>query len=188
MNPVHEVNAWPRQRTKLYHLSLSTSSYPALSTSVPQIKGREIYEILVKIKESLELMQSLPQHTIESYRQQQQSLLQKQWVPHTQGDYFMKLCSLMEGPFLVFRINGLALKKNTSISGGTNLHALIRNRASIYELSNLYCRQHTHAGHTHSTNKVHPDASFVVFSWLLNLNWLFTSTAFFVSFFPSLWI
>ncbi|KAM6962829.1 tumor protein 63-like isoform 2-T2 [Aplochiton taeniatus] len=43
------------------------------------IKGREIYEILVKIKESLELMQFLPQHTIESYRQQQQSLLQKQW-------------------------------------------------------------------------------------------------------------
>uniref|UniRef100_A0A3B3SVX9 Tumor protein 63 (p63) n=1 Tax=Paramormyrops kingsleyae TaxID=1676925 RepID=A0A3B3SVX9_9TELE len=32
---------------------------------------REIYEILVKIKESLELMQFLPQHTIESYRQQQ---------------------------------------------------------------------------------------------------------------------
>uniref|UniRef100_A0A8C9VXD7 Tumor protein 63 (p63) n=1 Tax=Scleropages formosus TaxID=113540 RepID=A0A8C9VXD7_SCLFO len=42
------------------------------------IKGREIYEILVKIKESLELMQFLPQHTIESYRQQQQSLIQKQ--------------------------------------------------------------------------------------------------------------
>uniref|UniRef100_A0A6Q2X036 Cellular tumor antigen p53 n=1 Tax=Esox lucius TaxID=8010 RepID=A0A6Q2X036_ESOLU len=41
------------------------------------IKGREIYEILVKIKESLELMQFLPQHTIESYRQQQQNLLQK---------------------------------------------------------------------------------------------------------------
>uniref|UniRef100_A0A674M920 Cellular tumor antigen p53 n=1 Tax=Takifugu rubripes TaxID=31033 RepID=A0A674M920_TAKRU len=44
------------------------------------IKGREIYEILVKIKESLELMQFLPQHTIESYRQQQQNLLQKQGV------------------------------------------------------------------------------------------------------------
>lgn len=42
------------------------------------IKGREIYEMLVKIKESLELMQFLPQHTIESYRQQQQNLLQKQ--------------------------------------------------------------------------------------------------------------
>ncbi|MGH0152528.1 UNVERIFIED_CONTAM: hypothetical protein FKN15_073755 [Acipenser sinensis] len=44
-----------------------------------QIKGREIYEILVKIKESLELMQFLPQHTIETYRQQQQHLLQKQF-------------------------------------------------------------------------------------------------------------
>ncbi|XP_068137313.1 tumor protein 63 isoform X5 [Hyperolius riggenbachi] len=42
------------------------------------VKGREIYETLLKIKESLELMQYLPQHTIESYRQQQQHLLQKQ--------------------------------------------------------------------------------------------------------------
>ncbi|XP_031757887.1 tumor protein 63 isoform X6 [Xenopus tropicalis] len=42
------------------------------------VKGREIYEMLLKIKESLELMQFLPQHTIESYRQQQQHLLQKQ--------------------------------------------------------------------------------------------------------------
>ncbi|CAH2247969.1 tumor 63 isoform X2 [Pelobates cultripes] len=41
------------------------------------VKGREIYEMLLKIKESLELMQFLPQHTIESYRQQQQHLLQK---------------------------------------------------------------------------------------------------------------
>lgn len=49
-----------------------------LSLPLVQIKGREIYEILVKIKESLELMQFLPQHTIESYRQQQQNLLQKQ--------------------------------------------------------------------------------------------------------------
>lgn len=49
-----------------------------LSFLLLQIKGREIYEILVKIKESLELMQFLPQHTIESYRQQQQNLLQKQ--------------------------------------------------------------------------------------------------------------
>uniref|UniRef100_A0AAZ3QIH7 Cellular tumor antigen p53 n=1 Tax=Oncorhynchus tshawytscha TaxID=74940 RepID=A0AAZ3QIH7_ONCTS len=44
------------------------------------IKGREIYEILVKIKESLELMQFLPQHTVESYRQQQQNLLQKHFL------------------------------------------------------------------------------------------------------------
>ncbi|ETE56101.1 hypothetical protein L345_18189 [Ophiophagus hannah] len=40
--------------------------------------------MLLKIKESLELMQFLPQHTIETYRQQQQQqqqhqhLLQKQ--------------------------------------------------------------------------------------------------------------
>ncbi|XP_037625661.1 tumor protein 63 isoform X2 [Sebastes umbrosus] len=51
------------------------------------IKGREIYEILVKIKESLELMQYLPQHTIESYRQQQQNLLQKQTSMQSQPLY-----------------------------------------------------------------------------------------------------
>ncbi|XP_062833000.1 tumor protein 63 isoform X1 [Anolis carolinensis] len=48
------------------------------------VRGRETYEMLLKIKESLELMQYLPQHTIETYRQQQQQqqqhqhLLQKQ--------------------------------------------------------------------------------------------------------------
>ncbi|KAJ1087061.1 hypothetical protein NDU88_000255 [Pleurodeles waltl] len=42
------------------------------------VKSREIYEVLLKIKESLELMQYLPQHTIDTYRQQQQHLLQKQ--------------------------------------------------------------------------------------------------------------
>ncbi|KAF2978508.1 hypothetical protein EK904_011274 [Melospiza melodia maxima] len=45
------------------------------------VRGRETYEMLLKIKESLELMQFLPQHTIETYRQQQQQqhqhLLQK---------------------------------------------------------------------------------------------------------------
>uniref|UniRef100_A0A4W6DND9 Tumor protein 63 (p63) n=1 Tax=Lates calcarifer TaxID=8187 RepID=A0A4W6DND9_LATCA len=51
------------------------------------IKGREIYEILVKIKESLELMQFLPQHTIESYRQQQQNLLQKQTSMPSQSPF-----------------------------------------------------------------------------------------------------
>ncbi|XP_058890290.1 tumor protein 63-like isoform X4 [Acipenser ruthenus] len=51
------------------------------------IKGREIYEILVKIKESLELMQFLPQHTIETYRQQQQHLLQKQTSMQSPSSY-----------------------------------------------------------------------------------------------------
>ncbi|XP_056269941.1 tumor protein 63 [Pseudoliparis swirei] len=61
--------------------------YRTLWNSVAHIKGREIYEILVKIKESLELMQFLPQHTIESYRQQQQNLLQKQASMQPQPPY-----------------------------------------------------------------------------------------------------
>ncbi|XP_039621825.1 tumor protein 63 isoform X2 [Polypterus senegalus] len=51
------------------------------------IKGRETYEILLKIKESLELMQYLPQHTIETYRQQQQHLLQKQTSLQSQPSF-----------------------------------------------------------------------------------------------------
>ena len=81
----------------LFKKGLSGSSPTWFTTIVfffsPQIKGREIYEILVKIKESLELMQFLPQHTIESYRQQQQNLLQKQWVPEQILHEVMLFCS-----------------------------------------------------------------------------------------------
>ncbi|KAM9126701.1 tumor protein 63 isoform 1-T1 [Pangshura tecta] len=51
------------------------------------VRGRETYEMLLKIKESLELMQYLPQHTIETYRQQQQHLLQKQTSMQSQSSY-----------------------------------------------------------------------------------------------------
>ncbi|XP_069753758.1 tumor protein 63 isoform X4 [Narcine bancroftii] len=51
------------------------------------IRGRETYEVLLKIKESLELMQLLPQHTIESYRQQQQHLLQRQTSMQSQQSF-----------------------------------------------------------------------------------------------------
>ncbi|XP_074046752.1 tumor protein 63 isoform X2 [Macrotis lagotis] len=55
------------------------------------VRGRETYEMLLKIKESLELMQYLPQHTIETYRQQQQQqhqhLLQKQTSMQSQNSY-----------------------------------------------------------------------------------------------------
>lgn len=58
--------------------------FPSFVFLTMQVRGRETYEMLLKIKESLELMQYLPQHTIETYRQQQQQqhqhLLQKQWV------------------------------------------------------------------------------------------------------------
>ncbi|XP_072334139.1 tumor protein p73 isoform X1 [Scyliorhinus torazame] len=42
------------------------------------VRGRENFEILMKIKESLELMELVPQQLIDSYRQQQQQLLQRQ--------------------------------------------------------------------------------------------------------------
>lgn len=39
-----------------------------------QVRGRENFEILMKVKESLELMELVPQQLVESYRQQQQLL------------------------------------------------------------------------------------------------------------------
>ncbi|XP_006637710.2 tumor protein 63 isoform X3 [Lepisosteus oculatus] len=62
------------------------------------IKGREIYEILLKIKESLELMQFLPQHTIETYRQQQQNLIQKQSSMQSQPSFGSSSPPLSKGP------------------------------------------------------------------------------------------
>lgn len=43
-----------------------------------QVRGRENFEILMKIKESLELVELVPQQLVDSYRQQQQQLLQRQ--------------------------------------------------------------------------------------------------------------
>ncbi|XP_061457328.1 tumor protein p73 [Rhineura floridana] len=42
------------------------------------VRGRENFEILMKIKESLELVELVPQQLVDSYRQQQQQLLQRQ--------------------------------------------------------------------------------------------------------------
>uniref|UniRef100_A0ACB8EEL5 Tumor protein p73 n=1 Tax=Sphaerodactylus townsendi TaxID=933632 RepID=A0ACB8EEL5_9SAUR len=42
------------------------------------VHGRENFEILMKIKESLELVELVPQQLVDSYRQQQQQLLQRQ--------------------------------------------------------------------------------------------------------------
>lgn len=39
-----------------------------------QVRGRENFEILMKVKESLELMELVPQQVVDSYRQQQQLL------------------------------------------------------------------------------------------------------------------
>lgn len=42
------------------------------------VRGRENFEILMKIKDSLELVELVPQQLVDSYRQQQQQLLQRQ--------------------------------------------------------------------------------------------------------------
>nr|XP_033777653.1 tumor protein p73 isoform X2 [Geotrypetes seraphini] len=42
------------------------------------VRGRENFEILMKVKESLELVELVPQQLVDSYRQQQQQLLQRQ--------------------------------------------------------------------------------------------------------------
>uniref|UniRef100_A0A8D0KVJ3 Tumor protein p73 n=1 Tax=Strix occidentalis caurina TaxID=311401 RepID=A0A8D0KVJ3_STROC len=68
----------------------SPQGIPALGSSVKKrrhgeeemyyvpVRGRENFEILMKIKESLELVELVPQQLVDSYRQQQQQLLQRQ--------------------------------------------------------------------------------------------------------------
>ncbi|XP_037235107.1 tumor protein p73 isoform X3 [Falco naumanni] len=68
----------------------SPQGIPALGASVKKrrhgeeemyyvpVRGRENFEILMKIKESLELVELVPQQLVDSYRQQQQQLLQRQ--------------------------------------------------------------------------------------------------------------
>lgn len=45
---------------------------------VVKVRGRENFDILMKIKDSLELVEFVPQQLVDSYRQQQQQLLQRQ--------------------------------------------------------------------------------------------------------------
>ncbi|KAG2459637.1 P73 protein, partial [Polypterus senegalus] len=53
----------------------------------PQVRGRENFEILMKIKDSLELVELVPQQLVDSYRQQQQQLLQRQNHMHSPSSY-----------------------------------------------------------------------------------------------------
>ncbi|XP_063292563.1 tumor protein p73 isoform X4 [Pelobates fuscus] len=51
------------------------------------VRGRENFEILMKIKESLELVELVPQQLVDSYRQQQQQLLQRPNHLQSQSSY-----------------------------------------------------------------------------------------------------
>nr|XP_020663684.1 tumor protein p73 [Pogona vitticeps]XP_020663685.1 tumor protein p73 [Pogona vitticeps] len=79
-------NGNPNKRT----FKQSPQGIPALATGIKKrrhgeeetyyvpVRGRENFEILMKIKESLELVELVPQQLVDSYRQQQQQLLQRQ--------------------------------------------------------------------------------------------------------------
>lgn len=59
------------------HYSLSGLCYCTCCVYV-QVRGRENFELLMKIKDSLELVELVPQQLVDSYRQQtQQQLLQR---------------------------------------------------------------------------------------------------------------
>uniref|UniRef100_A0A673TTW9 Cellular tumor antigen p53 n=1 Tax=Suricata suricatta TaxID=37032 RepID=A0A673TTW9_SURSU len=70
----------------------SPPAVPALGPSVKKrrhgdedvyymhVRGRENFEILMKVKESLELMELVPQQLVDTYRQQQQQLLQRPFL------------------------------------------------------------------------------------------------------------
>ncbi|XP_063173377.1 tumor protein p73 isoform X5 [Candoia aspera] len=81
-------NGNPNKRT----FKQSPQSIPALGAGVKKrrhgeeemyyvpVRGRENFEMLMKIKESLELVELVPQQLVESYRQQQQQFLQRHFL------------------------------------------------------------------------------------------------------------
>ncbi|NXI58028.1 P73 protein, partial [Chloroceryle aenea] len=88
----------------------SPQGIPALGTGVKKrrhgeeemyyvpVRGRENFEILMKIKESLELVELVPQQLVDSYRQQQQQqLLQRQNQLQTPSSYGPVLSPMNQG-------------------------------------------------------------------------------------------
>ncbi|NXJ92101.1 P73 protein, partial [Corythaixoides concolor] len=73
------------------------------------VRGRENFEILMKIKESLELVELVPQQLVDSYRQQQQQLLQRQSQLQTPSSY---------GPVLspMSKVHGGGINKLPSVN------------------------------------------------------------------------
>ncbi|XP_066492834.1 tumor protein p73 isoform X5 [Tiliqua scincoides] len=88
LNESAAKNGNPNKRT----FKQSPQGIPALGTGIKKrrhgeeetyyvpIRGRENFEILMKIKESLELVELVPQQLVDSYRQQQQQLLQRHFL------------------------------------------------------------------------------------------------------------
>ncbi|XP_060115400.1 tumor protein p73 isoform X2 [Heteronotia binoei] len=86
LNESAAKNGNPNKRT----FKQSPQGIPALGAGIKKrrhgeeetyyvpVHGRENFEILMKIKESLELVELVPQQLVDSYRQQQQQLLQRQ--------------------------------------------------------------------------------------------------------------
>ncbi|NWU22783.1 P73 protein, partial [Dyaphorophyia castanea] len=99
----------------------SPQGIPALGTGVKKrrhgeeemyyvpVRGRENFEILMKIKESLELVELVPQQLVDSYRQQQQQLLQRQSQLQTPSSY---------GPVLspMNKVHGAGINKLPSVN------------------------------------------------------------------------
>ncbi|KAM9630834.1 tumor protein p73 isoform 2-T2 [Morphnus guianensis] len=86
-----------------------TKRSPGLLVPFLQVRGRENFEILMKIKESLELVELVPQQLVDSYRQQQQQLLQRQSQLQTPSSY---------GPVLspMNKVHGGGLNKLPSVN------------------------------------------------------------------------
>uniref|UniRef100_A0A6Q2ZG98 Tumor protein p73 n=1 Tax=Esox lucius TaxID=8010 RepID=A0A6Q2ZG98_ESOLU len=58
------------------------------------VRGRENFDLLMKIKDSLELLEFVPQQLVDSYRQQQQQLLQRQSHVASSSSYSSPLSNM----------------------------------------------------------------------------------------------
>ncbi|XP_044301317.1 tumor protein p73 isoform X4 [Varanus komodoensis] len=99
LNESATKNGNPNKRSKSWAFRQSPQGIPALGAGIKKrrhgeeetyyvpVRGRENFEMLMKIKESLELVELVPQQLVDSYRQQQQQLLQRQAHLHTPSSY-----------------------------------------------------------------------------------------------------
>lgn len=72
------VTVWVEKREREELARWDGNKAKSWSCPLLQVRGRENFEFLMKIKESLELVELVPQQLVDSYRQQQQQLLQRQ--------------------------------------------------------------------------------------------------------------
>uniref|UniRef100_A0A8C1IJT1 Cellular tumor antigen p53 n=1 Tax=Cyprinus carpio TaxID=7962 RepID=A0A8C1IJT1_CYPCA len=85
------------------------------------VRGRENFDILMKIKDSLELVEFVPQQLVDSYRQQQQQLLQRHGQYLLPKSHASLIQCLLSVDFCVYQLWCLLIGSRGFVAAGTNM-------------------------------------------------------------------